>query len=76
MLVGWTGRGFERSRLTTRNALQVATLPRHHRDPFDRLLVAQAQIEDLTILTADALFDAYDVATIAAPAVTLRYVWE
>ncbi len=48
------------------HALQVATLPRHHRDPFDRLLVAQAQIEDLTILTADVLFDAYDVATIGA----------
>ncbi len=48
------------------HALQVAALPRHHRDPFDRLLVAQAQIEDLTILTADALFDAYDVSTIGA----------
>ncbi len=48
------------------HALRVSALPRHHRDPFDRLLVAQAQIEDLTILTADALFGAYDVATIAA----------
>jgi PIN domain nuclease of toxin-antitoxin system len=48
------------------HALRVSALPRHHRDPFDRLLIAQAQIEDLTILTADALFDAYDVTTIAA----------
>jgi PIN domain nuclease of toxin-antitoxin system len=48
------------------HALRVSTLPRHHRDPFDRLLIAQAQIEDLTILTADPLFDAYDVTTIAA----------
>lgn len=48
------------------HALHVATLPAHHRDPFDRLLVAQAQIEDLQILTADPLIKAYEVATIAA----------
>jgi PIN domain nuclease of toxin-antitoxin system len=48
------------------HALHVATLPPHHRDPFDRLLIAQAQIDDLSILTADPLFAAYDVATIAA----------
>jgi PIN domain nuclease of toxin-antitoxin system len=48
------------------HALQVSALPRHHRDPFDRLLIAQAQLEDLTILTADSLFDAYEVATISA----------
>jgi PIN domain nuclease of toxin-antitoxin system len=48
------------------HALQVATLPPHHRDPFDRLLIAQAQIDDLSILTADPVFASYDVATIAA----------
>jgi len=48
------------------HALQVATLPPHHRDPFDRLLIAQAQLDDLSILTADPLFDAYDVSIIAA----------
>jgi PIN domain nuclease of toxin-antitoxin system len=48
------------------HALRVSTLPRHHRDPFDRLLVAQAQIEDLTILTSDSIFDAYDVPTLPA----------
>ena len=48
------------------HALHVATHPPHHRDPFDRLLIAQAQLDDLTILTADPLFDAYDVATIPA----------
>ena len=45
------------------HASRVAALPFHHRDPFDRLLVAQAQIEDLTILTADPVFDAYDVVS-------------
>lgn len=48
------------------HALRVSTLPHHHRDPFDRLLIAQAQIEDLTILTSDPMFDSYDVATLSA----------
>lgn len=43
------------------HALHVATLPLHHRDPFDRLLIAQAQLEDLTILTSDENFERYDV---------------
>jgi len=44
-----------------KHALHVATLPLHHRDPFDRLLIAQAQLEDLTILTANRDFERYDV---------------
>jgi PIN domain nuclease of toxin-antitoxin system len=48
------------------HALQVSTLPMHHRDPFDRILIAQAQLEDLPILTSDPVFAAYDVRTIAA----------
>ncbi len=43
------------------HTLRVAALPRHHRDPFDRLLVAQAQLEAVPILTADARIGAYDV---------------
>lgn len=42
-----------------RHALVVADLPFHHRDPFDRLLLAQARIEGLQILSRDAAFDAY-----------------
>ncbi|WP_341524544.1 type II toxin-antitoxin system VapC family toxin [Nostoc sp. UHCC 0302] len=37
----------------------VATLPLHHRDPFDRLLIAQALVENIHILSADTIFDAY-----------------
>jgi PIN domain nuclease of toxin-antitoxin system len=48
------------------HALRVATLPPHHRDPFDRLLVAQAQAEALPILTSDPLIGKYDVDVIAA----------
>lgn len=44
-----------------RHALHVASLPPHHRDPFDRLLIAQAQIEDVAVLTADARFERYEV---------------
>jgi PIN domain nuclease of toxin-antitoxin system len=46
------------------HALHVFHLPNHHRDPFDRLLVAQAQLEDMPILTADARIAAYDIRTI------------
>ena len=47
-----------------RHALHVHTLPRIHRDPFDRLLVAQAQLERLPILTSDANIARYDVEVI------------
>ncbi len=48
------------------HALRVASLPDHHRDPFDRLLVAQAQLESLALLTTDPLIAAYKVETIWA----------
>lgn len=43
------------------HALRVADLPLHHRDPFDRLLIAQAQVEGLPILSSDAQLGPYDV---------------
>ena len=46
------------------HALAVATLPPHHRDPFDRVLVAQAQMEGLTLVTADSALERYDVPMI------------
>ena len=48
------------------HALQVSALPPHHRDPFDRLLVAQALVERIPILTADAQLAAYDVELLSA----------
>lgn len=39
----------------------VATLPFHHRDPFDRLLVAQAMVENIPIVSADNFLDAYSI---------------
>ena len=49
-----------------RHTKGVATLPRHHDDPFDRLLVAQAQIEGFVLVTYDAAFRDYDVALLPA----------
>jgi PIN domain nuclease of toxin-antitoxin system len=48
------------------HTLRVASLPFHHADPFDRLLIAQAQLEDVPILTSDTAMRAYDVELIAA----------
>ncbi len=43
------------------HALAVSDLPRHHNDPFDRLLIAQARIEAMILMTADALVSKYAV---------------
>jgi PIN domain nuclease of toxin-antitoxin system len=42
----------------------VATLPLHHRDPFDRILIAQALVENIPILSADKIFDLYPIRRI------------
>lgn len=40
---------------------RVAVMPLHHRDPFDRLLIAQAQVENIPVITSDAAFDRYPI---------------
>jgi hypothetical protein len=50
--------------ITVEHAHVVGTLPAHHRDPFDRMLIPQAQVERLTIITRDGTFRLYDVPTI------------
>jgi PIN domain nuclease of toxin-antitoxin system len=55
--------GFSWLAITPAHTWQVRDLPTHHRDPFDRLLVAQALTEGLPILTADARFGDYGVDT-------------
>jgi PIN domain nuclease of toxin-antitoxin system len=51
--------GFIELPVNSAAALKVATLPPHHRDPFDRLLVAQAMTEPASLYTADARLTAY-----------------
>lgn len=48
------------------HALRVSALEPHHRDPFDRMLVAQAQLERVPLLTADRVFERYDVEVVPA----------
>ena len=43
------------------HVVEIGRLPFHHRDPFDRMLVAQARVESLTLLSSDAGLSAYDV---------------
>jgi PIN domain nuclease of toxin-antitoxin system len=50
--------------ITARHAHAVGELPFHHRDPFDRLLIAQAQLERCAIVTGDRAFPAYDVPVV------------
>jgi PIN domain nuclease of toxin-antitoxin system len=47
--------------ITARHADRVGMLPMHHRDPFDRLLIAQAQVENFTLVTADECMDDYEI---------------
>jgi PIN domain nuclease of toxin-antitoxin system len=53
--------GIESLGLEMDHVATVANLPFHHRDPFDRLLVAQAMVEQIPIVSADTAFDAYGV---------------
>ena len=57
---------FEPLDITPEHAHAVGDLPLHHRDPFDRMLVAQAKIEGLTLVTRDKHLAAYELAILAA----------
>jgi PIN domain nuclease of toxin-antitoxin system len=58
--------GFRPLPIVVLHAAVAGALPRHHDDPFDRMLVAQAQIEGLTIVTSDRQIPRYGVAVLAA----------
>jgi PIN domain nuclease of toxin-antitoxin system len=53
--------GFELLPISLAHATSVESLPMHHRDPFDRLLIAQVIIEAIPIVSADSIFDSYGV---------------
>jgi len=52
--------------ITAEHALAAGDLPRHHDDPFDRMLVAQARAEGLTLISRDARLRSYDVVILEA----------
>ena len=58
--------GFEELPVRLRHGVALAAVPLLHRDPFDRMLVAQATAEGLTLVTRDSVFDKYDVTVIEA----------
>jgi len=56
-----SGAMFEPLPISLEHAERAGALPPHHRDPFDRMLVAQAQAEQLTLVSRDPAFEAYEV---------------
>ncbi len=52
---------FQILRITISHLKRVHALPLHHRDPFDRLLIAQSQVENIPVITSDAAFDSYEI---------------
>jgi PIN domain nuclease of toxin-antitoxin system len=59
------GAGFDELPITVEDGLAAGALPRHHDDPFDRMLVAQARRRGLVLLTEDRTFRSYDVQLFA-----------
>jgi PIN domain nuclease of toxin-antitoxin system len=55
------GLGIETLDITPAHAVAAGKLPKHHEDPFDRMLIAQANAEGLVLLTADRIFEKYKV---------------
>lgn len=58
--------GFDSLAVTLTHGFAAGRLPLHHRDPFDRLLIAQAQCDGFTLVTADEVLAAYDVPIMSA----------
>lgn len=52
--------------ITSAHAIRAAALPPHHEDPFDRMLIAQAQIEGMTLVSSNLVFKRYDVSILKA----------
>lgn len=57
-----SSQGFSSLDISMRHAQRAGRLPGAHRDPFDRMLIAQAQLEDLTLVSNEGVFDAYGVS--------------
>ena len=58
--------GFQHLPITLEHAVAAGMLDPHHRDPFDRMLVAQARLEDMVLVTADPAISKYDVRVLPA----------
>jgi PIN domain nuclease of toxin-antitoxin system len=54
--------GIELLDISVEHTALIASMPFHHRDPFDRLIAAQAKVEQMMLVSADDAFDAYEVS--------------
>ena len=61
---GITGNDFEILPIEVRHAATLTALPFHHKDPFDRMLVAQAKVEQIPIVSIDSALDAYGITRV------------
>ncbi|MEA5553972.1 type II toxin-antitoxin system VapC family toxin [Anabaena cylindrica UHCC 0172] len=55
------GNGMTLKEINQQHISVIAQLPLHHRDPFDRMLISQAMVENIPIISADTIFDAYPI---------------
>ena len=62
MKKGIEGNKFEILQVEIKHASLLTTMPRHHKDPFDRMIIAQVIVEQISVVSVDAQFDAYGVA--------------
>ena len=53
--------GFHQLHISVEHGIRAGLLPMHHKDPFDRMLIAQAQAESIPIVSSDTIFDSYGV---------------
>ena len=58
--------GFEFLSITSDHAYAVGDIPMHHRDPFDRMIISQAKLEGLTVVTHDSIFKEYGISVLEA----------
>ena len=56
-----TANGIDLLDISVEHAALVATMPFHHRDPFDRLIAAQARVENITLISTDEVFEVYEI---------------
>lgn len=64
IMIGIEERGLTHLPVTWEHAVKVQSIPMHHRDPFDRILAAQAMVEGLVLVTADKIFKKYGVSVL------------
>ena len=64
LLAGLVENGYNELHITAKHTLLIDTLPKHHKDPFDRILLAQSISEGISILTADSIMAKYSAPVI------------